>query len=113
MGEDHLRRLEEALDELRAMEIGDLHEVATIVKTIHQAIDRLLLATGPLQMQHYEARAAVRRTGSPEADDAAMTALWERDGYGAFWDAVEDLIGLLETVEEADQADARRRFTSL
>lgn len=85
------------------MAVTTLHEAALVLKGAHEAIERLLTETAPLQMAYFDER-------DPEQDADEEAERWQRTGYRAFWEAAYDLIGLLQTIEDADCADTRRRM---
>ena len=89
------------------MPVSDLHEAALVIRGAHQAIEKLLVETMPLQWAYHA------KHGERPLEDDELEALWAETGYGSFADAAMDLIALLESIENMsrDQAmEEARRF---
>lgn len=86
------------------MPVSNLHEATLVIQGAHQAIEKLLAETVPLQRAYHE------KHGAGPLEDAELQALWAETGYGPFADAAMDLIALLESIEEMDREEARKRF---
>lgn len=88
------------------MAVKDLHEAAAVLKAAHEAIASLLAETEPMEREYQALR------GRGPLEDAELVELLERTGYGPYFDAAADLVGLLETIEyrERERENALARF---
>lgn len=85
------------------MAVENLHDAAKVLQGAHDAIEKLLAETVPMQ-RAYHAKHLAR-----PLSDAELEVLWAETGYGPFADAAMDLIALLESIEDMDREEALAR----
>lgn len=86
------------------MSVENLHDAALVLKGAHQAIERLLDETEPMERAFYDALPAF------PCSDEDYERVAEETGYKPYTDAVCNLTELLRSVErtEIKAFDARR-----
>lgn len=87
------------------MAVNNLHEAALVLENLYTVVEELFDQTAPMQMAYFDERVTLH----PQTDEQHR-ALWQRTGYQAFFDAAAALLELLQSVEEVDCADTRRRW---
>lgn len=88
------------------MAVSNLHEAALVLKGAYEAIEKLLEETKPMQLAYHE-----RHFARPLTDEE-LFALGDETGYKPFYDATEELLGLLGTVDGMEREEAHRRFSA-
>lgn len=87
------------------MAVENLHEAALVLQGAYQALEKLLAETEPMQRAHE------RHFARPLTNEE-LFALGDETGYKPFYDATEELLGLLGTVDDMEREEAHRRFSA-
>lgn len=80
----------------------DFHQAAAVLRGCSATIEQLLTEIGGQMMDYFDRRSSTT--------DAEAQALAEESGYAEFWSRASELREVLDTVEDADTADTRRRL---
>lgn len=91
------------------MAVKDLHEAAVTLRGAHQAIERLLDETEPMERERHQ-RLNILLTSQPGTPQEVTDRADEESGWRAFYDAVWDLRELLGAVDTTCGEETRRHL---